>query len=126
MLEWTVMGHSPSSNAAANPLLMLGFQLGMFAFWATVATVPRAFLDHNGFGRDTRRRILRSYVPYFAMVYVVGLSVTERSRFGTITSLIVVGYSVVAGLLPCWAVGRYLRGTRISPRETAMEGFEES
>src|SRR5262249_43209618 len=74
LLEWTLMGLSPWSNPAANPMLMLGFQLGMFAFWATVATAPRAFLDPSGPGRDARRRILRFYVPYFAMVYVVGLS----------------------------------------------------
>ena len=41
------MGLSPWSNPAANPVLMLAFQTGMFAFWATVATVPRVFLDQS-------------------------------------------------------------------------------
>lgn len=122
LLEWTLMGLSPWSNPAANPLVMLGFQLGMFAFWATVATAPRAFLDQSGPGRDTRRRILRFYVPYFAMVYVVGLSVPERWRFGTIIPLIVVGYVVVAGLLLHWALGPCLRGTDTSPGEMARGG----
>ena len=125
LLEWTLMGLSPWSNPAANPLLMFGFQLGMFAFWATVATAPRAFLDQSVPGRETRRRILRFYVPYFVMVYVVGLSVPARWRFGTIIPLIVIGYLVVAGLLLGWAIGLYLEGTRTSAGAAAMNGSEE-
>lgn len=125
LLEWTLMGLSPWSNPAANPLVMLVFQLGMFAFWATVATAPRAFLDHSKPGRDARRRILRFYVPYFALVYVVGLSVPQRWRFGTIIPSIVVGYSVVAGLLFRWAVVLYLRDIRIPPGGTMLEGSGE-
>jgi hypothetical protein len=121
LLEWTLMGLSPWSNPAANPLLMLGFQLGIFAFWATLATAPRAFLDPSAPGRDARRGTLRFYVPYFAMVYVVGLSVPQRWRFGTIIPLIIVGYSVVAGVLFRWAVALYHRNTRISPGDTMLE-----
>src|SRR5262249_35175112 len=102
-------------NPAANPLLMLAFQLGMFAFGATVATAPRAFLDRRGPARDARRRVLRFYVPYVAAVYAVGLSVPERWRFGAVIPLLLVGYSVVAGLLLNWAVGSHLL-TRIGSR----------
>ena len=104
LLEWFLMGLSPWSNPAANPVLMLAFQTGMFAFWATVATVPRVFLDQSGYARHARRRILWFFVPYFALVYGVGLSVPEHLRFGTIIPLIVIGYSVVAGLLLMWVV----------------------
>jgi hypothetical protein len=121
LLEWTLMGLSPWSNPAANPLLMLGFQVGMFTFWATVATAPRAFFDQSGPGRDARRRILRFSVPFLAVVYVVGLSVPRRWRFGTVIPLIVVGYSVVAGLLFRWAVALYLRDARVSPGDTMLE-----
>ena len=57
------MGLSPWSNPAANPLLMLAFQVGMFAFWATVATAPRVFLDRRGPSRRARRWIVRFFVP---------------------------------------------------------------
>jgi hypothetical protein len=125
LLEWTLMGLSPWSNPAANPLLMLGFQLGMFAFWATVATAPRAFLDQSGPGREARRRILRFYVPYFALIYAVSLSVPQRWRFGTMIPSIVVGYSVVAGILFRWAVVFYHRDIRITPGNTRLEGLGE-
>ena len=104
LLEWTIMGLSPWSNPAANPLLMLAFQVGMFAFWAAVSTVPRVFLDRRGPGRHARRWILRFFVPYFAIVYGVGLSVPDDLRFAVIIPLIVVGYAVVAGLLFKWVV----------------------
>ena len=126
LLEWTLMGLSPWSNPAANPLLMLGLQLGMFAFWATVATAPRAFLDHSGPSRDARRQIIRFYVPYFAMVYVVGLSVPQRWRFGIIIPSVVVGYSVVAGILFRWAVALHYRNVRISPSDRMLKGTGES
>jgi hypothetical protein len=113
ILEWTIMGLSPLSNRAANPFLMLGLQPSMFAFWATVATAPRAFLDPSAPGRYARRRILRFNIPYFAMVYVVGLSIQQRWRFGTIIPLIVVGYSVVAGIVFRWAIAIYYRDIRI-------------
>jgi hypothetical protein len=89
------MGLSPWSNPVANPRMMLGFQVGMFAFWATVATAPRVFLDRRGPGRHARQRIVRSFVPYFVLVYGVGLSVPERLQFAIIIPLIVVGYSSV-------------------------------
>jgi hypothetical protein len=104
LLEWTLMGLSPWSDPAANPLLMFSFQVGMFAFWATVATAPRVFLDHRGPGRHARQQIVRFFVPYFVLVYGVGLSVPERLRFAIIIPLIVVGYSVVAALLFKWVV----------------------
>jgi hypothetical protein len=99
LLEWSLMGLSPWSNPVANPLLMFAFQVGMFAFWATVAIAPRVFLDHRGPGRHGRQQIVRFFVPYFVLVYGVGLSVPERLRFPIIIPLIVVGYSVVAALL---------------------------
>src|SRR6187431_1425256 len=43
MIEWFLIGLSPWSNPDANPLLMLGFQLGMFSFWSTVSFAPRLF-----------------------------------------------------------------------------------
>src|SRR5262249_16673533 len=97
LLEWTLMGMAPWSNPRANPLLMLVFQLGMFSFWATVATAPRVFLDPQG--RDARRRILRFYVPYFVVVYVVGLSVRPHARFAVLIPPIILGYLIVTALL---------------------------
>jgi hypothetical protein len=106
LFEWSIMGLSPWSNPAANPLFMLAFQVGMFAFWTTVSTVPRVFLDRQTPGRFARRRILRFFVLYFTVVYGVGLTVPEHLRFAVVISLIIVGYSVVLGLLFKWVVDR--------------------
>ena len=53
---------------------------------------------------SARRSIVRFFVPYFALVYGVGLSVAASLRFAIIIPLIVVGYSVVTGLLFKWVV----------------------
>jgi hypothetical protein len=109
VLEWTLMGLAPWSNPGANPLLMTGFQLGMFAFWATVATAPRVFLDGSFYGGRAARRILWFYVPYFVITYGLAFCVAERWRFVTVILLVIGGYLVVAGLLFLWAVGRVRR-----------------
>src|SRR6478672_8201528 len=98
------MGLSPWSNPTANPLLMLAFQVGVFAFWATVATAPRVFLDRRAPGRQARRWIVRFFVPYFVLVDGVGLSVPENLRYPTIIPLVTVGYTIVAWLLLKWGV----------------------
>jgi len=97
LMEWTLMGLAPLSDPKANPLAMFVFQLGMFAFWATVATAPRVFLDPRG--RVTRRRILKFYVPYFTLTYVLAFSVPARAKFATIISLILLGYLIVGTML---------------------------
>jgi hypothetical protein len=96
-LEWTLMGLAPWSNPDANPLAMFGFQLGMFAFWATVATAPRQFLDPRS--RAARRRIVRLFTPYMLLTYFAAFSVPDHAKFATIIVLILVGYLVVTGLL---------------------------
>jgi hypothetical protein len=96
MIEWFPIGLSPWSNPAANPFLMLGFQLGMFLFWATVAFVPRLFLASNERARKVRKSIVTFYVPYFILVYAVGLSVAADRRFVTIVPLVIIGYLIVS------------------------------
>lgn len=104
LIEWFLIGLSPWSNPAANPLLMFLFQLGMFSFWATVAFAPRLFIRHDDITLKARRSLLRFYVPYFLFVYFVAFTVPEKARFGAIIPLIIVGYWVVTVLLV-----RYLR-----------------
>ena len=90
--EWFLMGLAPWSNPAANHFLMMLFQLGMFSFWATVAFVPRLYLDAGEPSRRTVRSIFRFYVPYFLVVYAVAFSVPEAMRFAAVIPLIVLGY----------------------------------
>lgn len=90
MLEWFLMGLAPWSNPNANPLLMLVFQLGMLSFWGTVAFAPRLFL--NGRGRATAKRMLRFYIPYFTLVYVIAFAAPERARFAIVIPCIIFGY----------------------------------
>jgi hypothetical protein len=95
MIEWFLIGLSPWSNPEADPFLMLLFQLGMFSFWASVAFLPRLFTSLQELNRKFARLILKFYVPYFVLVYVVGLSIPPQppeKRFLTIIALIVLGY----------------------------------
>jgi hypothetical protein len=92
MAEWFLMGLSPWSNPAANPALMLVFQLGMFSFWATVAFAPLLFITPGELAKRTRRAVLTFYLPYFLAVYVASFSVPQTARFGTVISLVILGY----------------------------------
>jgi hypothetical protein len=95
MIEWFLIGLSPWSNPEANPFLMLLFQLGMFSFWASVAFLPRLFTNPRDLNRNISRSILKFYLPYFVLVYVVGLSIPPQppdKRFLTIIASIVLGY----------------------------------
>jgi hypothetical protein len=71
---------------------MLVFQLGMFSFWATVAFAPRIFIDTNEASQNTRRAILKFYIPYFLIVYVISLLVPEQLKFVMTIVLIILGY----------------------------------
>ncbi len=92
MIEWFIIGLSPWSDPSANPIVMFVFQLGMFSFWATVAFIPRLFLNPQELNQRIRKSILKFYIPYFIIVYIIGLAVPESLRFITIIFLIVFGY----------------------------------
>src|SRR5262245_18478293 len=91
---WFGMGFT-SWTEVGPPFLVVGFQLGMFCFWSTVAFAPRLFLGERESQRKVSRQILWFYVPYFAVVYTVGLSVPTEMRFGTIIVLIVIGHYIL-------------------------------
>ena len=111
LIEWFAIGLSPWSNPDANPLLMTLFQLGMFSFWGTVAFAPRLFIRSDDFSVRARRSILRFYLPYFLVVYLVALTVPEQLRFAATIILILIGYYVVVILLV-----RYFRQSLLGPR----------
>ena len=91
MIEWFLIGLAPWSDPAANPALMSVFQLGMFSFWATVGFAPRLFLN-PGLSRRARRSVLKFYIPYFILVYIISLSVPRQLKFITIIPLVIFGY----------------------------------
>lgn len=95
LIEWFAIGLSPWSNPAASPILMTLFQLGMFSFWGTVAFAPRLFIRSDVHSLATRRSLLRFYIPYFLIVYLVAFTVSEQNRFAVTIILIIVGYYVV-------------------------------
>jgi hypothetical protein len=92
LIEWFVIGLSPWSDPSANPALMLVFQLGMFSFWATVGFAPRLFLQPDELSRAIRRAMLKFYIPYFLIVYLVAFTAPEQLKFVTIIALILFGY----------------------------------
>lgn len=95
MIEWFLIGLSPWSDPAANPLVMFVFQLGMFSFWATVGFVPHLFTEAGEPGRRAGRAILKFYVPYFVVAYLIAFLVPREMKFITIIGLIVLGYLIL-------------------------------
>ncbi|HEY2979562.1 MAG TPA: hypothetical protein VGJ22_00145 [Anaerolineales bacterium] len=93
MIEWFLIGLAPWSDPSANPILMALFQFGMFSFWATVGFAPRLFISGAELARETRASILRFYIPYFALTYVVALTVPIELRFVAIIGLVIFGYA---------------------------------
>jgi hypothetical protein len=66
MIEWLVIGLSPWSNPAADPLLTTTFQFGIFSFWGSVAFAPKLLLDK----RTSIARVRRWYKAYLALGFV--------------------------------------------------------
>jgi hypothetical protein len=123
MLEWFLMGLSPWSNPEASRLLMLGFQVGMFAFWATVATAPRMFLDGHPASRLARRRTVRLGIPYLVLVYTVAFVAPARLRFGPVILLIVAGYTATLAILGRWILDLHhsdAGNDQVQPMETEV------
>jgi hypothetical protein len=110
MMEWFLMGLAPWSNPGANPAMMLVFQSGMFSFWATVAFAPRLLLEAGKPGRRAGKALLRFYVPYFVLVYVIGFSVPERMRFAAIIGLILFGYLSLNLFYVRYFLGSFAKG----------------
>ncbi len=93
MIEWFLIGLSPwSPSAASNPLIMFIFQLGMFSFWATVGLAPRLFTNADELSRKTGKTILKFYIPYFIVAYLIAFLAPREAKFLAIIGLIVLGY----------------------------------
>jgi hypothetical protein len=95
MIEWFLIGLSPWADPTANPLLMLVFQFGMFSFWAAVGFAPRLFANTDELSRETRRNILKFYIPYFIVVYAFAFLAAPSLKFLGVIGLIILGYFVV-------------------------------
>jgi len=91
-IEWFLIGLSPWSNPGANPILMFILQLGIFSFWSTVSFAPRLFLNKSDLNLKIRRSILRFFIPYFVVVYLVCIAAPEKLKFITIIPLVIFGY----------------------------------
>lgn len=91
-IEWFAIGLAPWSDPNADPLVMLLFQMGMFSFWATVGFAPLLFLSGAEPARQTRRSLLRFYVPYFAVTYAAAFLAPPNLKFIVVIGLIAMGY----------------------------------
>jgi len=81
MIEWLVIGLSPWSNSAADPLLTLIFQIGIFSFWGSVAFAPRLLLDR----RDSAARLRKWYKLFlafgFGSIYLFTSLASREAKF---------------------------------------------
>ena len=94
--------------------VVLVFQLGMCSFWTTVTTAPRLFLNADETHRRTKKRILRFYVPFFALAYLIVFALPDRARLVPTVGLIILGHLIVNSIM----ITTWLHAD--SPRATAM------
>ncbi|MGD2250173.1 MAG: hypothetical protein PVF58_17350 [Candidatus Methanofastidiosia archaeon] len=95
MIEWFLIGLSPWSNPEAHPGAMFFFQVGMFSFWATVSFVPRMFIDERKKFNKIKKTMLKFYVSYFVIVYIIAFLLPVYARFVVLILLIIVGYGLM-------------------------------
>jgi hypothetical protein len=116
LVEWFLIGLSPWRDTSASILLLLGFQFGMFSFWAGVAMAPRILLDTRPTVLRVRQVTRRWLIFGFAVIYVLTFAVPQHARFGAailsvLTTFLALNYAYV----------RYLRALR-EPARAAPEG----
>lgn len=95
MMEWFLMKLAPWNIPEAHPVLMLAMlvlQIGMFAFWSTVAFAPTLFIDDDELRKTTRKALLRFYIPYFAIVYLIAAVGPKSAKPVILIPLIIFGY----------------------------------
>jgi hypothetical protein len=92
LIEWFLIGNSPWRNPDAD-------QVGMFAYWAVVFTMPRMCVAQRPALRGWRRSAALFYAA-FAMfsVWVGAISPPELRRFALVW-LVVVGYAALEILI---------------------------
>lgn len=95
MIEWFLIGLSPWSNPEAHPGVMFIFQVGMFSFWVTVSFVPRMFIDERKKFNTTKKPMLKFYISYFVVVYLIAFMLPQNLRFVLLIPLIIGGYSLM-------------------------------
>lgn len=81
MIEWLVIGLSPWSNPAANPLLTITFQLGIFSFWGSVALTPRLMLDRRDSVTGVRKWYKLFLASGFASIYLLTSLASRDAKF---------------------------------------------
>ena len=80
-IEWLIIGLSPWSNPAANPLLILILQVGIFSFWSSVALAPKLLLDRRASIVRVRRWFKLFLTFGFVSIYVLTLLASRETRF---------------------------------------------
>ena len=95
LIEWFLIGLSPWSNPEANPGAMFIFQIGMFSFWVTISFVPRIFIDERKQFNAIKKTMLKFYVSYFVVTYIIASIIPPHLRFVVLIPLIIVGYSLM-------------------------------
>ena len=92
LAPWKMLGQIPL-------VAVVVFQLGMCSFWTTVTTAPRLFLNPDESHRRTRKRILRFYVPFFALTYPVVFAIPPQSCLVPTVGLIILGHLIVNAIM---------------------------
>jgi hypothetical protein len=95
LIEWFMIGLSPWSNPEANPCAMFIFQVSMFSFWVTISFAPRILIDKRKKFYKIKKRMLKFYISWSAMSYVIAFLIPPQLRFVILIPLIIVGYSLM-------------------------------
>lgn len=86
MIEWFLLGNSPSGNPDAN-------QIGMFSFWAAVCMMPRIFTDKNKNLIKLKKSVILFFIPYSVIMLIAGILLPASSKLFLLVWLITIGYT---------------------------------
>ncbi len=92
MIEWFVIGNSPWQNPSAN-------QVGMFAYWAAVFTMPRLLLVDRPVLRNWNRTVVWSCAAFSTASPAIGVLLPVGFRLFVLVWLVIMGYTALEGLI---------------------------
>ena len=88
IMEWLIIGNSPSSNPDAN-------QLGMFSFWAAVFMMPKIFIDQTPNNQKLKTSITRYFVVYALTTTLLGFILPQNLRLFILVWFEIIGYTIM-------------------------------
>lgn len=88
IMEWVIIGNSPTGNPDA-------IQIGMLAFWLAVTFMPRIFINQNPRLEKLKHSIKKYFTWYAIITTILAIVIPMPLKLGLIVWLGAIGYVVM-------------------------------